>query len=211
MMAWSLSNEDRAEVEEQFLALDGHHHGAISYEDWRKIMHDQYQIPHAEVKRAFEALAVHEDKEIHYSDFLAAMLSGKKLFNDELLQDTFRRFDADDSGYITVDNMRQVLGNKYNGLSVEALFREVDHFHHGRVSYHEFASYMNGKPLHLHGDEFFEVCHPSYESFRKGGLPRLGVIRHAIEKHLIHHERRVGDVEVPGAHPDPCQPCCAVQ
>merc|ERR1712217_342567 len=106
-----------------------------------------------EVKKMYQALSNHKDKEIRYSDFLAAMVSKRIGFNDTLFQDCFNRFDVSNSGYITADSLREVLGNKVHGQRVENLLSEVNSKHRGQVSYHEFAAYMNNQPLHLRGDE----------------------------------------------------------
>jgi serine/threonine protein kinase len=153
MMAWSLSMEERSKVEDYFLALDSSHAGAISYEDLRKVMVDKYHFPANEAKRAFNALDSSHHQEIHYSDFLAAMINKRVDMNDELIHEAFRKFDVDDSGYITADNLKEVLGEKFEGQKVCELLNEADTKHLGRLSYHEFASYLTGKELHLHGDE----------------------------------------------------------
>lgn len=153
MMAWSLSMEERSKVEQYFLALDTKHHGAISYEELKKVMVDQYHLPCSEAKKAFNALDSSHHKEIHYSDFLAAMISKRVEMNEELIHEAFRKFDVDDSGYITSDNLKEVLGEKFEGQKVCDILNEADTKHAGRLSYHEFASYLTGKELHLHGDE----------------------------------------------------------
>jgi len=155
MMAWSLSQEERGRVEEYFLALDENHNGAICFDTLKKVMVDKYHLPKSEAKRAFHALDSSHHKEIHYSDFLAAMLSnGSKIeLHEELLHEAFRKFDTDGSGYITADNLRTVLGDSFEGCKVEKLINEADTEKNGCVSYHEFAAYLTGRPYHWHGDE----------------------------------------------------------
>merc|ERR1711971_981760 len=110
-------------------------------------------IPLGEAKRAFNALDSSHHKEIHYSDFLAAMISTRVEMNEELIHEAFRKFDTDDSGYITADNLRQVIGDTFEGVKVEKLLNEADTLHHGKLSYHEFSSYLTGKEMHFLGDE----------------------------------------------------------
>jgi Ca2+-binding EF-hand superfamily protein len=153
MMAWSLSSEERSKVEQYFLALDIKHHGAIYYDDLKKVMVDKFHIPQGEAKRAFNALDSSHHKEIHYSDFLAAMITKRVDMNEDLIHEAFRKFDTDDSGYITAENLREVIGDTFEGLKVEKLLSEADTLHHGRLSYHEFASYLKGQEMHFLGDE----------------------------------------------------------
>ena len=44
--------------------------------------------------------------EINYSEFLAAALDSKLTLTEEHLWSVFKRFDMDNSGYITEDNMQ---------------------------------------------------------------------------------------------------------
>mmetsp|Transcript_2460 Transcript_2460/g.6123 ORF Transcript_2460/g.6123 Transcript_2460/m.6123 type:complete len:560 (-) Transcript_2460:103-1782(-) len=185
LMAWSLSIEERAKVEEYFIAMDVHHHGAITYGDLKQIMCDKFRIPGREVKQTFEALSIHHDKEIHFSDFLAAMVSTRIEVTDELLREAFRKFDVEDTGFITVENLREVLGDEYNGERVEALHKEVDACHCGKVSFPDFATYMTTEH---HGDEL-GVHSPSIKAFHFTGL------------HKNNHCVGAGDHH----------PCCAVQ
>jgi len=163
MMAWSLSSEERSKVEQYFLALDAKHHGAIYYDDLKKVMVDKFHIPQGEAKRAFNALDSSHHKEIHYSDFLAAMITKRVDMNEELIHEAFRKFDTDDSGYITADNLREVIGDTFEGMKVEKLLSEADTLHDGKLSYHEFYSYLTGKEMHFLGDEGAGMMPPSID------------------------------------------------
>merc|ERR1712203_1166541 len=44
MMAWSLSNEERAKVREYFIALDVGHKGTISLIEMRGMLHEKFDI-----------------------------------------------------------------------------------------------------------------------------------------------------------------------
>lgn len=154
MMSWSLSQEEREKVEKYFLALDSKHEGAVTYDQLKKVMVDQYHLSSRDAKDSFHALDSSHHKEIHFSDFLAAMIDGSHLkVNDGLLHEAFRKFDMDDSGYITAENLRCVLGDTFEGQKVEKLLNEADTLHHGQLSYHEFSAYLKGTRIKLHGDE----------------------------------------------------------
>jgi Ca2+-binding EF-hand superfamily protein len=208
IMAWSLSSEERAAVEEYFLAMDEHHHGALTYEDLKHLMVDKFKVPAKEVKTAFQALAVHSDKEIHYSDFLAAMVSTRIALNNDILQDCFQKFDLDSNGFITRSNLRDVLGDKFNGIPVEQLFDDVPTLHEGKMSWHEFVCFMKGKPLKLHGDEFV----PDQDSegdLRKNRTSRSGKFSFGNSKDLQQHPALVPQCRpAAGQQPHCSQPAC---
>eukprot|EP00747_Dinoflagellata_sp_TGD_P072878 gnl/TRDRNA2_/TRDRNA2_157665_c2_seq1.p1 gnl/TRDRNA2_/TRDRNA2_157665_c2~~gnl/TRDRNA2_/TRDRNA2_157665_c2_seq1.p1 ORF type:complete len:473 (-),score=88.57 gnl/TRDRNA2_/TRDRNA2_157665_c2_seq1:51-1469(-) len=152
MMAWSLSNEERAKVREHFLAMDINREGTITLAELRRVMVDKYQITDDETLRIFKALDSNNDEEIHYSDFLAAMVSTRIALHDDLLRAAFRKFDTDSSGYITVENLRDVLGDTFEGEEVENLLNEADQLQDQRISYAEFVSYLRGTPIESHMD-----------------------------------------------------------
>mmetsp|Transcript_37218 Transcript_37218/g.106305 ORF Transcript_37218/g.106305 Transcript_37218/m.106305 type:complete len:301 (-) Transcript_37218:69-971(-) len=141
MMAWSLSNEERAKVCEHFLNLDINHHGTITLDELKTAM-ENFGVSDDEVRAVFEALDTNHDQEIHYSDFLAAMVSTKIDMNEDLLSQAFKKFDADHSGYITAANLRAVLGDTFEGDRVELLMCEAEHAQEDRLSYPEFAAYL---------------------------------------------------------------------
>jgi len=150
MMAWSLSNEERAKVREYFVSMDKNKQGTITLLELKQVMTDKFHISDTETMQVFEALDSNQDDTIHYSDFLAAMLNTRIAMHDDLLRSAFRRFDTDSSGYITVDNLRQVLGDTFEGEQIETLLSEADMLQDNRISYAEFVAYLRGTPLTSH-------------------------------------------------------------
>jgi len=148
MLAWSLSNEDQDKVRDIFLAFDESHQGTITLGELRHVMVDEMElVDDDEFLKVFQALDYNHDQEIHYSEFLAAMLATQIQVNDEALTDAFRRFDVNHAGYITAENLRDVLGHKVDGQKVEAFIREADQNKDGVLSFAEFAAYVRGTHL----------------------------------------------------------------
>merc|ERR1712151_1273778 len=83
---------------------------------------------------------------------LAAMVGVRINMHENHLKAAFRRFEVDNSGFITTDNLREVLGETYEGEHVESLLHEADLLNHGQVSYPEFVAYLTGQPLEGHAD-----------------------------------------------------------
>eukprot|EP00429_Kryptoperidinium_foliaceum_P015693 CAMPEP_0176037684 /NCGR_PEP_ID=MMETSP0120_2-20121206/18670_1 /TAXON_ID=160619 /ORGANISM="Kryptoperidinium foliaceum, Strain CCMP 1326" /LENGTH=613 /DNA_ID=CAMNT_0017371073 /DNA_START=121 /DNA_END=1960 /DNA_ORIENTATION=+ len=152
MMAWSLSNEERAKVRQYFVSMDRNHQGTITLQELKQVLEDKFHVPEDETKAVFDALDSNHDEEIHYSDFLAAMVSTRIALHDDLLKAAFMKFDTDNTGYITVDNLRQVLGDVYEGEKVDAFVAEADMLKDGRISYPEFVAYLRGDPLGEHAE-----------------------------------------------------------
>merc|ERR1719221_639994 len=144
MMAWSLTNDERAQVQDAFLEMDKSHGGTITLGDFKKILEDQFDMPDSDVKNAFHALDIAHTEEIHYSDFLAAMVSTRIQLHDDLLRQTFRRFDNHNTGYITSRDLEEILGQSFEGTNAEAMIREVNKSGDGKISYQEFIDYLKG-------------------------------------------------------------------
>lgn len=157
MMAWSLTNEERAQVRNYFIKMDETQQGTITLAELKKVLMDKFHISNEETLQIFNAMDTNQDEEIHYSDFLAAMVSTRIALHDNLLKSTFKKFDTDNSGYITPDNLREVLGETFKGDHVEKLMSEADLLKDGRISYPEFVSYLRGDPLDSHADVTLEI------------------------------------------------------
>jgi calcium-dependent protein kinase len=153
LCAWSLSTDERAKVEKHFLAMIDNKQGTITYDELKKLMVDECHMTVDEFTKAFSALAIHNVHEICYSDFLAAMVSTSIALNDDHLLDVFRKLDRHDEGIVTLEDLREVLGDDVYGERVETYLREVDHLDRGYITFHEFSSYVRGRPLKWHGDE----------------------------------------------------------
>jgi len=95
-------------------------------------------------KEVFAKLDHDSSGEVHYHEFLAATLEAHELLNEEVLQDTFDRMDHDDSGVISRENLRSLLGSRASDELVETLMSEGDLKRNGHVDYEEFSRVMRG-------------------------------------------------------------------
>lgn len=150
MMAWSLSNEQCAQVRDHFLHLDKDHDGAISLSELMSFMVDRHHVPEAEVKSIFELFVKNHDQEIHYSDFLAAVVANRIELDHDLLYTTFQKFDVKSSGYITQDDLRDVLGETFEDEHVAELLQEADVLQKdGKIDFREFVAYIRASRRHV--------------------------------------------------------------
>jgi len=148
-MTWLLSSKETAQMQQEFLAIDTDQQGTISLAELKEvILSSCITFSDLDVSQMFEAIDANHDEEIHYSEFMAAMLSTRIHLHDKLLNTTFRNFDKDLSGYITADNLHDALGKSFEGKSVESLLAEADFLKDGRVSFDEFVSFARGVPLY---------------------------------------------------------------
>jgi len=212
MMAWSLSNEERAKVREYFITMDQNKQGTITLYELKQILVERFQVSDDETHRIFEALDSNNDEEIHYSDFLAAMVSTRITMHDDLLRAAFKRFDKDSSGYITLENLRQVLGETFEGEKVESLLREADLLEDGRISYPEFVSYLRGTPLAEHADATAKIIDTQLgksDAVMKG-TPRLLPKLSSLTLRQSGGDAKARRFSMPGEAALANQQCCSV-
>mmetsp|Transcript_68918 Transcript_68918/g.165410 ORF Transcript_68918/g.165410 Transcript_68918/m.165410 type:complete len:577 (+) Transcript_68918:125-1855(+) len=142
VMAWSLSHEERRSVHEAFLALDKSRQGTIKLWQLRDVLSNTFDVEDKEVAQIFSALDTTHDEEIHYSAFLAAMISSRIALHDKLLHSAFNRFDLDGSGRVTSEGLADLFGQSFQGKDLEDLLQEVNARYGGSLTYNDFVTYL---------------------------------------------------------------------
>jgi hypothetical protein len=77
---------------------------------------------------------------IRYTEFLAATIEARGAISEGRLAEAFDRIDSDDSGYISVTNLKEMLGDDFPEDEIEAIIKEVDLTKNGKISYSEFLA-----------------------------------------------------------------------
>merc|ERR1712008_512196 len=142
LMAWSLTNEERAQVRQAFIDIDTDRTGSITLNELKAVSEKHLHIDTEQAQRAFEALDSSHHGKIFYSEFLAAMVSARIMMHDHLLHATFQRFDADASGFITPEELKEALGDSSPPEQIEAIIKDLDTGHDGTINYSEFIAYF---------------------------------------------------------------------
>lgn len=68
------------------------------------------ELAEVETKRIFALVDVDNSGEIDFSEFVTATVNRGHLLQDDKLKQAFRFYDKDDSGSISIDEIRNVLG-----------------------------------------------------------------------------------------------------
>ena len=76
---------------------------------------------------------------VMYSEFIAATLEAHSHIEEERIAEAFDRIDADDSGFISRENLRELLGRDATPERIDRIIEEVDENHDGKISFEEFA------------------------------------------------------------------------
>lgn len=139
VMAWSLTHEERKSVVDAFLELDTSRRGTIRLHELRDVL-QRFDIPDQESAEIFHALDGGQCDEVHYSEFLGAMVSSRIAMHDQMLRAAFARFDVDGKGFISRESLTKLLGE--GAAEVDELLQEVDPKATGKVSYEQFVAYL---------------------------------------------------------------------
>jgi len=147
-IAFSLNPQQIAELRDAFFAIDTDHSGTISMEELEKALIKR-GVPTDKVEAIFSTVDQDRTGVISYSEFLAASIRQRQFLTEERLMEAFERLDTDGSGYITAENLREVMGDDYDAARVEAMISEADIMGDGRISFDEFLKLMRDDVSHV--------------------------------------------------------------
>jgi len=154
VIAQELSEESIGELKQMFLSLDKDGDGTITIDEMKEGL-----------KKAGLTTGAHENliqimKEvdsdgsgvIDYTEFLAATMSKRQYFQEDVCWAAFRTFDLDGNGKITKDELAQVLsGGAVTSIAdsmgvekeeIERIMLEVDQDGDGEIDFDEFMVMM---------------------------------------------------------------------
>jgi len=127
-------------LKDAFLALDTEKNGFLSFEEVEEGLRRAGFNPLGhEIASIIRNTDVVGDGRINYTEFIAATLDFKAALDEEALQTAFQLFDIDNSGFITIENLKEVLRSSGRYLmdgQIEAILRELGA--PGGISFEEF-------------------------------------------------------------------------
>lgn len=77
---------------------------------------------------------------IRYTEFLASAIESQGVIDEHRLAEAFDQLDCDDSGYITEENLKAILGEEFPNEEIKAIINECDLTRDKRISYNEFLA-----------------------------------------------------------------------
>jgi len=149
MMAHHLSSPALEDLKGMFLYLDTDRSGTITRENFRDALNDRNDsnLSEEEMWSLFDCVDVAGDGEIHYSEFIAAMLQSRvEIISDDLVRETFDLFDVSRTGYITCGDLAHVLGsNGFDQVDFNTLIAQCNGCNAKKgISYEQFEELLRG-------------------------------------------------------------------
>jgi len=93
-----------------------------------------------ELNRLFDAIDLDGSGQIKYTEFLAATIEAHGDLDENRIAEAFDRLDSDDSGFISLENLRELLGEDIPEHRLNAIIQEADLTEDNRISYPEFLA-----------------------------------------------------------------------
>ena len=155
-LAKQLKEKDIEKLQQEFLELDTDGDGTISIEELGNVlrsMRGKLKVSESEIKRVLKDVDKDGDGNINVKEYFANMKNKttRNLIYRALLQRSaarkqFAKFDKDGSGYITMEEVKQVFEERTGGeVSIEQvkeMLGESDKNNDGKINYEEFVVMM---------------------------------------------------------------------
>lgn len=146
MASQLITKSEKEYLSKVFRALDANNDGRLSKDEilngWEKEVGKP--ISKEEVDAIYDQVDIDKSGEIDYSEFIIATINTQNLLTKEKLQAAFKMFDKDNSGSISKEEIKQVLGFGQSVASDEIakVISQVDDDGNGQISFAEFEKMM---------------------------------------------------------------------
>jgi len=139
-----MSNEEKGKLDEIFQAIDRDNDGKLSRQDLRYGFQEFFGHDHMsenELRKLFWQVGRHPEdvsEHVEYSEFLIGAADKTDMLGSESLQQAFTLLDKDNNGFISAQDLKQVLPSCDD--TVNQIISRVDIDGDGMISFGEFLS-----------------------------------------------------------------------
>ena len=141
-----LSENEIKALRSAFRYCDKGDTGEITVDDLREVMKETGSVAtKEEMNKLLESLQLDDKDTIRYSEFLAATMDSKLYLTKEKVWHAFKYFDLDNSNFITLENIKEVMkraGKILTDAEIREMIKEVDLSQDGKISFEEFCEMM---------------------------------------------------------------------
>lgn len=145
VIAYKSTTSEISVLKKMFLRFDRLKNGVITLPEFKETLSEHYDYTDQELELMYHGIDIDGTGTVHYSEFLAATMESLGSIDEERIAEAFDRIDCDDTGYITVENLRDFLGDDIPTSYLEQIIDECDLVRDKRISYEEFLEMWNGE------------------------------------------------------------------
>ena len=155
LLVKTATEEEVHDLKAAFQAIDTDGTGMIGAQELRQILVSKKQnVSDSEISSIIDQMDYHDNKQINYSEFLAATINVQSFLTESRLKAVFNQFDTDSSGKITEENIvlaMQKLGREISQSEVLEMITKHDVNGDGALNFAEFkAIFFDNKELESH-------------------------------------------------------------
>eukprot|EP00984_Skeletonema_dohrnii_P007771 scaffold2862_cov238-Skeletonema_dohrnii-CCMP3373.AAC.4 len=138
IVAHKSSVKEILDMRRAFEEIDTEKDGVITIDEFKTAMAECDEYSDEEVNAMFDHIDVNKNGTIMYTEFVAATLELHGRVEEKRLAEAFDHIDDDDSGYISKENLKKLLGESGTPERIERLIGSADSDGDGRISFEEF-------------------------------------------------------------------------
>jgi serine/threonine protein kinase len=97
----------------------------VSFPEFKDALVEYYEYTDEELVKMFTGMDIDGTGKISFTEFLAASIEAHGMIEEVRIAEAFDRIDCDDSGYITVDNLKDILGDEVADDFLNEIIDEV--------------------------------------------------------------------------------------
>jgi len=144
VVARKATTEEIFKLRKVFQDMDADGDGQITRNEFKIALTKSGTYSTAQIDAMFKDMDMNESGSIEYTEFLAATLECRGRIEDQRIAEAFDQFDTDGSGYISKEELHEILGKDVKEAYMDKLMKEVDTDKDGRISYLEFNQAFSG-------------------------------------------------------------------
>jgi len=144
LIASRINSNEVNNLKNIFIALDTDKNGTLSQEEIQNcLLKTNIKV---NFKKVFDSVDTDKNGFIDYTEFLAFMLDESLYMNEDKLNEAFKVFDPEETGLITVNNIKKLLNIEDNDDEIfNEFIKENDKNGNGKIEYQEFIKMMLDK------------------------------------------------------------------
>jgi calcium-dependent protein kinase len=127
MIAHKAFPEEISKLQKCFVSFDTANHGVITMEEFGNAisaMNEDYT--YEEIQKIFNSIDTNGNGEIAYTEFLASTLEKYVHLSEDRILDAFDRIDVTNSGFISIEDLRLVLGRNFTEEMAKEIISQID-------------------------------------------------------------------------------------